>query len=206
MLLVQNTANSCLSLVYSAEYCTPVWYCNAHAHFIDSVLHDALHRVTGCLCPTPTNHQPIFSRINPAELCQLGATLSLAYCGSLDPDHMLHGILSESSDVCQERLRSRHLFVPAAQNLSNNLAGLGFHASEWTNCRWNIDYHENLSRLHAFISITSAKPFRLSLPQTAWVIMKSVVKVIKNNSNTKQNKCNNQNMHCKIILHFKKTK
>ena len=40
---------------------------------------------------------------------------------------MLHGLLSESSDACQERLRSRDLFLPAAQNLLNNLVGLGIH-------------------------------------------------------------------------------
>ena len=37
----------------------------------------------------------------------MGATLSLAYRGSLDPDHILHGLLSGSSDNRQVRLRSR---------------------------------------------------------------------------------------------------
>ena len=59
-----------LSLVYStAEYCAPVWCCSAHTHLIDSVLNDALRIVTGCLCPTPTDHLPILSGIQPAELC-----------------------------------------------------------------------------------------------------------------------------------------
>ena len=41
-----------LSLVYlTAEYCTPVWCCSAHTHFIDSVLNDALRIVTGSLRP-----------------------------------------------------------------------------------------------------------------------------------------------------------
>ena len=43
----------------------------------------------------------------PAKLRRLGATLSLAYRGSLDPDHILHGLLSGSSDTRQVRLRSR---------------------------------------------------------------------------------------------------
>ena len=52
----------------------------------------------------------------------MGVTLSLAHCGSLDPDHILYGLLSGSSDTHQVRLRSRHLFVPAAWNLLDNLA------------------------------------------------------------------------------------
>ena len=101
-----------LSLVYStAECCAPVWCRSAHTHLINSVLNDALHIVTGCLCPTPMDYLPVLSGIQPAELRRLGATLSLAYCGSLDPDHILHGILSGSSDTGQVRLRSRRPFV-----------------------------------------------------------------------------------------------
>ena len=88
-----------LSLVYStAEYCAPVWCHSAHTRLIDSVLNDALCIVTGCLRPTPTDHLPVLSGIQPAELCQMGATLFLAYRGSLKPDHILYGLLSGSSD------------------------------------------------------------------------------------------------------------
>ena len=122
-----------LSLVYStAEYCAPVWCRSAHTRLIDSVLNDlrALRIVTGCLRPTPTDHLPVLSGIQPAELRQLRATLSLAYRGSLDPDHILYGLLSESSDTGQVRLRSRRPFVPAARNLLDNLARLGIRTSE----------------------------------------------------------------------------
>ena len=101
-----------LSLVYStAEYCAPVWCCSAHTRLIDSVLNDALRIVTGCLRPTPTDYLPVLSGIQPAELRPMGATLSLAYRGSLDPHHILHGLLSGSSDTCQVRLRSRRPFL-----------------------------------------------------------------------------------------------
>ena len=123
-----------LSLVYStAEYCVPVWCCSAHTRLIDSVLNDALRIVTGCLCPTPTNHLPVLSGIQPAELRRMGATLSLAHRGSLDPDHILYGFLSGSSDTRQVRLKSRRPFVPGARNLLDNLARLGIRASEWIN-------------------------------------------------------------------------
>ena len=120
-----------LSLVYStAEYCAPVWCRSAHTRVIDSVLNDALRIVTGCLRPTPTDHLPVLSGIQPAELRRMGATLSLAYCGSLDPDHILYGVLSGSSDTRQVRLRSRCLFVPAVRNVLDSLARHGIHVSE----------------------------------------------------------------------------
>ena len=116
-----------LSLVYStAEYCAPVWCRSAHTRLIDSVLNDALRIVTGCLHPTPTDHLPILSGIQPAELRRLGATLSLAYRGSLDPDHIFYGLLSGSSDNRQVRLRSRRPFVPGARNLWTTLPDLAF--------------------------------------------------------------------------------
>ena len=107
-----------LSLVYSTgEYCAPVWCRSAHTRLIDSVLNDALRIVIGCLLPTPKEHLPILSGIQPSELRRLGATLSLAHRGSLDPDHILYGLLSGSSNTRQVRLRSRRPFVPAARNL-----------------------------------------------------------------------------------------
>ena len=123
-----------LCLVYStAEYCAPIWCRSAHTRPIDSVLNDALRIVTGCLRPTPTDHLPVLSGIQPTELRRLGATLSLAYRGSMDPDHILYGLLSGSSDTGQVRLRSRRPFVPGARNILDNLARLGIRASEWTN-------------------------------------------------------------------------
>ena len=139
-----------LSLVYStAEYCAPVWCRSAHTRLIDSVLNNALRIVTGCLRPTPTDHLPVLLGIQPAELRRMGATLSLAHCGSLNLDHILYGLLSGSSDTRQMRLRFRRPFVPGAPNLLDNLARLGIRASEWTNHQWKTEYCENASRLRA---------------------------------------------------------
>ena len=134
-------------------------------YIVTYVLSDALRIVTGCLRPTPTDRLPILSCIQPAELRQLGATLSLAYHGSLDPDHILYGLLSGSSDTRQARLRSRRPFVPAARNLLNNLARLRIRASEWTNHKWKTEYCENASRLHAFVPGTGARPVGMGLPE-----------------------------------------
>ena len=158
------------SLVYStAEYGAPVLCCRAHFRFIGSVLNDTLSIFTECLHPTPTDHLPVLSGIQPAELRGMGATLSLAYRGSLDPDHILYGLLSGSSDNCQVRLKSRHPFVPAARNLLDNLARLGIRASEWTNHKWKTEYCENASRLRDFVPGTSARPVGMGLPRAAWV-------------------------------------
>ena len=153
----------------TAEYCAPVWCCSAHTRLIDGVLNDALRIVTGCLHPTSTDHLPVLSDIQPAELRRLGATFSLAYRGSLDPDHILYGLLSGSSDTRQVRLRSRRPFVPAARILLDNLARLGIRASEWKNHKWKTEYCENASRLRAFVPRTGARPVGMGLPQAAWV-------------------------------------
>ena len=159
-----------LSLVYStAEYCAPVWCRSAHTRLIDSVSNDALRIVTGCLRPTPTDHLPVLSDIHSAELHRLGATLSLAHHVSLDPDHILHGLLSGSSDTCEVRLRSRRPFVPATRNLLDNIARLGIRASEWINHKWKTEYCESASRLRAFVPRTGARPVGMGLPRAAWV-------------------------------------
>ena len=92
-----------LSLVYStAEYCAPVWCRSALTRLMNSVLNDTLCIVTGCLRPTPTDYLPVLAGIHPAELRQLGATLSLAYHGSLDPGHILYELLAGSTHNCRE--------------------------------------------------------------------------------------------------------
>ena len=159
-----------LSLVYSSvEYCTPVWCRSAHTRLIECVLNNALRIVTGYLCPTPTDYLPVLSGIQPAEFRRLGATLSLAYRGSLDPDHILHGLLSGSSDTYQLRLRSRRPFVPGARSRLDNLARLGIRASEWTNHKWKTEYCENAFRLRAFVPGTGARRVGMGLPRAAWV-------------------------------------
>ena len=159
-----------MSLVYStAEYCAPVWCRSAHTRLIDSVLNDALRIVTGCLRPAPTDYLPVLSGIHPAELRQMEATLFLAYRGSLDPDHILYGLLSESADNRQARLRSRRPFVPGARNLLDNLARLDIRASEWTNHKWKTEYCESASRLRVFVPETGARPVGMGLPRAAWV-------------------------------------
>ena len=124
-----------LFLVYAtAEYCTPIWCRSAHASLIDIVLNDALRTVSGCLRPTPTDHLPILSGVQLAELRRLGATLSFARRSTLNPDYILHGQLARLPDLPQERLKSRRPFVSAARKLFNDPSELGIRAAQWTKC------------------------------------------------------------------------
>ena len=56
-------------------------------------LNDALHIVTGCLLPNPTNHQVILSGIQRALRFELGVTLFMVYRRFLDFYYMLHEFL-----------------------------------------------------------------------------------------------------------------
>ena len=157
-------------MVYAtAENSAPIWCCSAHTRLIDSVLNDALRIVTGCLRPTPTHDLPILSGIQQAEFRRLGATLSLARRGTLDPDHILHGHLGGLPDLLQERLKSTRPFVLAARKLLNGLSKLGIRAGQWTKYRWSAEYSKCTSVLHVFIPRGSSRPLEMGLPRTSWL-------------------------------------
>ena len=96
-------------------------------------------------------------------------TLSLAHRGSLNPDNILYGFLSGSSDARQVRLNCRRPFVPAARNHLNNFVRLGIRASEWTNHKWNAEYCENFSTFRVLVSRIGARPVEMGLSRAAWV-------------------------------------
>ena len=104
-----------------------------------------------------------------AELRRLGATLSLAYDGSLDPSHILHELLAGSPDGYRERLKSTRLFVPAARKLLQDLTELDIRAAQWTDFKWSTEYSKCLSDLRAFIPRTSTRPMGMGLPRSSWV-------------------------------------
>ena len=162
--------SSALFLVYStAEYCISVWCHSMHTHLIDSILNDALLIVTVYLCPTPMEDLPIPTGIQPAELCQLGVTLSLANHAIHDNNHVLHEQLVGQQDVRQGCLRSKRPFVPAAWKLFNSLSELDICVKQWTKHKWNMEYLESISRVHAFIPYVSSRPLGMSLPRTSSV-------------------------------------
>ena len=71
--------------------------------------------------------------------------------------------------VHEERLRSRHHFVPAASKLLNELSKLSICAAHWIGYKWNAKYSEDQSELRPFVPKTSSRPLDMSLPRPAWV-------------------------------------
>ena len=104
-------------------------------------------------------------------LCDIisGATLSLAYRGSLDPDHILYELLAGSPDGHRERLKSRCPFVPATQKLLQDLTELDIRAAQWTDFKWNTEYLEYSPDLRAFILKVRTRPMGMGLPRSSWV-------------------------------------
>jgi len=71
---------------------------------------------SGCLRLTPADNLPILAGIQPAELRRSGATLSLGR-RAMEPGHLLHSAPTCPYSANAQRLKSRHPFVPAAQQL-----------------------------------------------------------------------------------------
>ena len=96
----------------------------------------------------------------------MGATLSLVHRGSLDPDHILYGLLSGFSDTRQVRLGSRRPFVPAARNLLENLARLGIRV---LNIQITNGTRSTVKMLRVFVPWSGSGLVGISLPRAAWV-------------------------------------
>ena len=81
----------------------------------------------------------------------------------------MHGQLVAQHNAHQEKLRSRRLFVPAAWKLLDSLSKLDIRMKQWTKHKWNADYLESTSSVHAFIPRVSSRLLGMSLPRTSWV-------------------------------------
>jgi len=150
-----------LVLIHStAEYCAPVWCRRDHTRFIDPTINDVLRIVTGCLPPTPADKLPVLAAIQPAELRRNGATLSLGR-RAMEPGHLLHSALTRLSGTAARRLKSRHPFVPAAQQLIGSSDNNNIRAAQWADHQWNAEWADNPTRFRIFIPDTSTRPLEL---------------------------------------------
>jgi len=102
--------------------------------------------VTGCLRPTPAENLPILAGIQPAELRRSGATLSLGR-RAMEPGHLLHSALTRTSNADARRLKSRHSFVPAAQQLISFSDNNNIREAQWSDYQWNGELMANPTRL-----------------------------------------------------------
>ena len=129
---------------------------------------DALRIVTGCLRPTPANNLPILAGIQPAELRRSKATLSLGR-RVMEPGHLLHSALTRPSSVVARRLKSRHPFVPAVQQLVSLSDNNNIRAKQWTDHQLNAEWADNPTSLSTLISDTGTHTPGMTLPRRAWV-------------------------------------
>ena len=137
----------------TAEYCAPVWRRSAHTHLIDPTINDA----TGCLRPTPAYNLPILAGIQPAELRRIGAKLSLAR-RAMEPRHLLHSALTRPSSANARRLKSRHPFIPPAQQHISSSDNNNMRAAQWA---------DNPTRLRTLIPDTGTNTPGMNLPISA---------------------------------------
>ena len=64
----------------------------------------------------------------------------------------------------EERLRSRHPFVPAARNLLNTLSKLSIRAAQEIDNKWDFKYSEDQTELRLFVPRPSNRPLGIRLP------------------------------------------
>jgi len=158
-----------LALVHStAECCAPVWCRSAHTHLIDPTINDALQIVTGCLRPTPVENLPILPGIQPAELRRSEATLSLG-CRAKEPGHLLHSALTRPPSAVARRLKSRHPFVPAAQQVIRFSDINNIRTAQWVDHQCNTEWAKKPTRLRTLIPDTGTHTPGMTLPRRVCV-------------------------------------
>jgi len=83
----------------------------------------------------------------------------------MEPGHMLHSALTRPSSAVKRRLKSRHPFVPAAQQLISFSDNNNIRAAQWADHQWNLGCADNPTRLRTLIPDTPG----MTLPGRAWV-------------------------------------
>jgi len=145
------------------------WCCSAHTHLIDPTINDALRIVTGCLRPTPADNLPILAGIQSAELRRNGATLSLGCCAMELAHPSIKSTYTRPSSAVARRLKSRHPFVPAAQQLISLSVNNNIRAVQLADHQWDVEWADNSIRLRTLIPDTGTHPSGMTLPRRAWV-------------------------------------
>ena len=124
--------------------------------------------MTGCLRLIPADNLPILAGIQSAELRHNGATLSVGR-RAMEPGHLLHSAFTCPSSADARRLKSRHPFVPVAQQLISSSDNNNVRAVLWADHQWNVQCFDNTTRHRTFIPDTGTHSPGKALPGTAWV-------------------------------------
>jgi len=87
----------------------------------------------------------------------------------MEPGHPLHSALTRPSSANSRRLKSRHPFVPAAQQLICLSDNNNIRAAQWADHQWNAEWADNPTRLRTLIPDTGTHTPAMTLPRRAWV-------------------------------------
>ena len=110
----------------------------------------------------PADNLPILAGIQPAEIRRSGAILSLAR-RAIERGHLFHSALTCTSSADARRLKSRHPFAPAAQQLISSSDSNHIRVVQWADHQWNPEWADNPTRLRIFIPDT-----RTNLSSPEW--------------------------------------
>jgi len=83
--------------------------------------------------------------------------------------HLLHSALTHTLGAAARRLKSRHPFVPAAQQLTSFSDNNNIRAAQWAGHQWNAEWADNPTRLRILIPHTGTHTHGMTLPRRAWV-------------------------------------
>jgi len=86
----------------------------------------------------------------------------------VEPGHLLHSALTRPSSADARRLKSRHPFVPATQQLIS-FSDNNIRAAQWADHQWNAEWADSPTRLRILIPDTGTHTPGMTLPRRAWV-------------------------------------
>ena len=110
----------------TAEYCAPVWCRSAHTRLINPTIDNALRIVTADrMSSSYTSRQPSNSRRYPTCWASSQWSHTALARRAIEPGHLLHSALTRPSSAKARRLKSRHPFVTAAQQLISSSDNIG---------------------------------------------------------------------------------
>ena len=86
----------------------------------------------------------------------------------MEPEHLPHSALARPSSANAWHLKSRHPFVPAAQQLISLSDKNNIRAAQWADHQWNVERADNPTRFRTFIPDTGTHSLGMTLPRRAW--------------------------------------
>jgi len=109
-----------------------------------------------------------FRGIQPAERRRIAAPLSLAR-RAMEPGHLLHSMFTSTSSANARRLKSKHPFVPTAQQLISSSDNNNIRAAHWADHQWNANWAINPTQTPHFHHRHRHPPPGATLPRRARV-------------------------------------